>query len=135
MIRYNCGDCGASYSDPKAARDCCDTNQPDPDAQAPKLVADGGIDPEQRLEEAAKQVEIAREEIDRPDQDSALARAEYLLRGVRDALDEDDVDEIDPSMVTDGGRKLPAPNQKPDRTERALMDLSQTHLAAREWSA
>jgi hypothetical protein len=81
-------------------------------------------DPVERLEEAAKQVDIVREKTDRSDQDAALARAEYLLRGVADAIDEDDdPDDIDPSILADGGRKLPLPTQETDRTLRTRKDL------------
>jgi hypothetical protein len=90
-------------------------------------------DPTDRLEEAAKQVDIAREKIDRPDQDGALARAEYLIRGVADAID-DDPDDIDPSLVADGGQKLPLPTQEGDRTLRARKDIRQTHLSQGGWS-
>jgi hypothetical protein len=90
--------------------------------------------PVERLENAAKQVDIAREKTDRPDQDAALARAEYLLRGVADAIDEDDPDDIDSSFVADGGRKLPLPTQETDRTLGARKDLQQTHLSRGGWS-
>ena len=88
--------------------------------------------PDGRLEEAAKQVGIARETIDRPDQDAALARAEYLIRGVADTME--DPDDIDPSILADGGRKLPLPTQEIDRTFRARKDLPQTHLSQEGWS-
>ena len=91
-------------------------------------------DPVERLENAAKQVDIVRDAIRRPDQDAALARAEYLLRGVTDAIDEDDPDDIDPSLVADGGRKLPLPTQEMDRTLSARMDIQQTHLSRGGWS-
>ena len=92
-------------------------------------------DPVERLENAAKQVDIVRDKTDRPDQDAALARAEYLLRGVADAIDEDDdPDDIDPSIVADGGQNLPLPTQETDRTLRARMDLQQTHLSRGGWS-
>jgi len=89
-------------------------------------------DPTGRLEEAAKQVGIARETIGRPDQDAALARAEYLIRGVVNATR--DPDDIDPSLVSDGGQKLPLPTQEIDRTFRARKDLPQTHLSQEGWS-
>ena len=91
-------------------------------------------DPVDRLENAAKQVDIVRDGIERPDQDAALARAEYLLRGVADAIDEDDPGDIDSSVVADGGRKPPLPTQETDRTLRARKDLQQTHLPRGGWS-
>jgi len=91
-------------------------------------------DPVNRLEEAAKQIGIARETIDRPDRDAALARAEYIIRGVADAIDGEDPDDIDPSLVADGGRKLPLPTQEIDRTLRARKDIQQTHLSLEGWS-
>ena len=89
----------------------------------------------ERLKEAAKQVDIVRDDVDRPDQDAALARAEYIIRGVADAIDEDeDPDDIGPSLVTDGGRRLPLPTQEVGRTARARMDIQQTHLSQGGWS-
>jgi len=92
----------------------------DPDSEGssygPDPMADGGHtrSPAGRLREAVKQVTIARKDLRRekglgsgpPDQDSALAKAEYLLRGVADSLkqgDGDDPDDVDPSVLADGG--------------------------------
>lgn len=58
------------------------------------------MNPSDRIGEAVKQTSIAREELRgptsafaRPDRDAALARAEYILRGVRDELEENELDE------------------------------------------
>lgn len=59
------------------------------------------MNPSKRLSEAIKQVVIVREGTipsRAPDRDAALARAEYVLRGVRDELQEPD--EIEPHQVT-----------------------------------
>lgn len=70
------------------------------------------VTPSSRLREAVKQVEIVREKVseEQPEQDSTLAEAEALLRGVADHLD--DVEE-DLQLIPDGG-------QSPDGTDRTL---------------
>lgn len=92
---------------------------PDRDVDDRRPMTDGGRDqltPADRLREAVKQIRTAREDLGhgpRPAQDAQLARSEYAIRGVADALeDEGDDDSLDPSLLTDGGH-VPGPSPDP----------------------
>lgn len=64
--------------------------------------------PEARLEEAVKQISLARDDVRAPDQDAALSKAQYLTAGVLRELEESD-DGVDPHLITDGGSKYVNP--------------------------
>lgn len=98
---------------------------------ADEVLTDGGHErhepaepgsPLARLQEAVKQTSLARDSLaTRPDQDSALAKAEYLLRGVVHELegptDDDGADGINPSLITDGGKPDEYPMYCPECDE------------------